>query len=157
MTDPFSITAGAVGIIDVCYKIGVYLYDVQKAAEGVEGEIIALSREIEDLISVNESIKEVSKQEQRIFSSHKFADQQHLKDLWQRASTLQKGCRDVLDMFEQILRDILGKDRAKVTGKIDGIRKQLRKQSKDGQLSQIRLKLSTYQDSLQTLLSVLNL
>jgi hypothetical protein len=61
MADPFSITAGAVGIIDVCCKIGVYLYDAQKAAEDVEGEIVGLSLEIGELISVNEDIKEVSK------------------------------------------------------------------------------------------------
>lgn len=157
MAEPFSIVAGTVGIIDVCYKIAVYLSDVQKAARGVEGELLGLSQEIEELISVNESIKEISNKEQKIFSNHKFADEEHLKDLWQQTSTLQQGCRDTLDLFEQILKEILGKGEAKVTGKIDGIRKQLKKQSKDGQLAQIRLKLSTYQASLQTLLSVVNL
>jgi hypothetical protein len=157
MADPFSIVAGTVGIIDVCVKVGVYLSDVQNASGGVEGELTGLAQEIEGLLSVNESIREVSKKEQSLFSNYKFADQQNLRVLWQHAGQLQNGCKNNLDMFERLLADIIGPHGPKTAGRIDGIRKQLRKQSKDGQLSQIRLKLSTDQAGLQTLLSVLNL
>lgn len=157
MADPFSIVAGSIGIIDVCLKVGAYLLNVQRASEGVEGELMGLAQEIEELISVNESIREVSRKERSLFSSYEFADQQNLRGLWQQAGQLQKGCRHDLDILQQLLTDILGSSGPKTTGKIDGIRKQLRKQSKNGQLSQIRLKLSTYQASLQTLLSVLNM
>ena len=155
MVDFFSIVAGSIGIIDVCLKVGAYLLNVQRASEDVEGELMGLAQEIEELI--NESIREVSRKERSLFSSYEFADQQNLRGLWQQAGQLQKGCRHDLDILEQLLTDILGSNGPKTTGKIDGIRKQLRKQSKNGQLSQIRLKLSTYQASLQTLLSVLNM
>lgn len=157
MADPFSIVAGSIGIIDVCFKIGVYLQNAQKASKGVEEELIGLEQEIQELISVNNSITEVSRKEQSLFSSYKFADEQTLSGLWQQACKLQKGCRNDLDMLDRVLTHILGSNESETTGRIYGIRMQLRKQSKDAQLSQIHLKLSTHQASLQTLLSVLNL
>ncbi|KFY40867.1 hypothetical protein V495_05209 [Pseudogymnoascus sp. VKM F-4514 (FW-929)] len=108
MADPFSIVAGAIGIIDVCVKVGVYLRDVQNASGGVEEELTGLAQEIEGLLSVNEAIKEVSRKEESLFSNYKFADQQNLRGLWQHAGQLQYGCKKDLDMFERLLMNIIG-------------------------------------------------
>ncbi len=56
-----------------------------------------------------------------------------------------------------MLDKIMGKSGVKVTGRRDGIKKHLRKQTKDGELNEIRLKLSVHRESLNLSLTLLNL
>lgn len=56
-----------------------------------------------------------------------------------------------------VLEAIIGQDGPKVKSKFDGIKKAMRKQSKDSDLPQIRLRLTNNQASLQVVLTAINL
>jgi hypothetical protein len=56
MADPFSILVGTAGLLDVLIRAAAYLADVHEAAGKVEEDIAFLSRDIQALTSVNESI-----------------------------------------------------------------------------------------------------
>lgn len=56
-----------------------------------------------------------------------------------------------------LVEEVVGKDGMAVQGKRDGIKKVLRKQSKDGEIQEIRVQISNYQNSLQLTLSALNM
>jgi hypothetical protein len=47
--------------------------------------------------------------------------------------------------LEALLKEVIGKIGPKVMGKFDGIKKQLRKQSKDQDYMEVRHRLSNYQ------------
>jgi hypothetical protein len=54
--------------------------------------------------------------------------------------------------LEALLKEVIGKNGPKVTGKFGGIKKHLRKQSKDQYYMEVRHRLSNYQAGLQMLL-----
>ena len=158
MVDPFSITAGTVGLLDVCWRVGAYLNDVKNAAGRIEGDIDALQKEVTSLIDVNESIKKLKALTEEADPSSPINHSPGVEDLWQKVDSNTEGCKDVVLRLEEKVKDIMGKSQtAKPTSKIDGIKKTLKKQSTDPDLAKIHNSLSKYQLSLQMLLTALNL
>jgi hypothetical protein len=158
--DPFTIITGTVGLLDVCLRLVSYLKDVQESAGKVEEEIAALLSEIDALLSVHRSLKDFWDAKYKavpgLLASKK--DEIRVDGLWKEVATNLRECRTTVDKLEVLLKEIIGKDgNAKVSGKIDGIRKQLRKQSKDPEFLRVRQRLSNSQGSLQMLLTALNL
>lgn len=156
MADPLSIIVGTVGLLDVCWRVGSYLKDVAGSAGKVDEEIAALSREITSLISVNESIQKLKEAADEAVSGISVDYELLIKQLWNEVDTTTEGCRATLVKLEELLKEIIGKNGPKVVNKLDGIRKQVRRQSKDGDLVQIHHRLSKYEASLQTVLAALN-
>lgn len=56
-----------------------------------------------------------------------------------------------------LVEEVIGKDGIEVQGKRDGIRKVLRKQSKEVEIREIRQQITSHQNSLQLTSSALNL
>lgn len=156
MADPFSIIAGSAGLLDVCWRVFTYLKNVQAAAARVEEEITALLHEIEALILVNESIKDVFAAELKGSAGASVADPARLENLWRNTGRILEDCRATVEKLEELVKTIIGKEGSKV-GRFDGFRKQARKQSKDEDFLQLRRQLTNYQGALQLLLTALNL
>ncbi len=156
MADPLSIIVGTVGLLDVCWRVGGYLKDVEGSAGKVDKEIAALSREITSLISLNKSIQEVKEAADKAVLGTSIDNEPLVKQLWKEVDTNIEGCRATVEKLEELLKEIIGKNGPNVVNKLDGIRKQVRRQSKDGGLAQIHYRLSKYQASLQTVLAALN-
>lgn len=155
--DPFSITVGVGSLIEMSLQLGKYLKDVYEAAASFEGEIDSLFREIRDLDSVNKVIVHLYRSETGIYASaHQEPPRQDM-EIWQNTVKTLQDCSETLKKLQSVLEAIIGKSGVKVTGWRDGIKKQLRKQSKDGELNQIRLKLSAHRESLNVSLTLLNL
>lgn len=155
--DPFSIVVGTASLIDISWRVGNYLRDVHEAAGEVEGEITSLAREIQSLDSVNKSIKNLHEVEIEVLPENLSEIPDQARDLWQNTVKILQDCHATVEKLKVILEAIIGKEGVKVTGWRDGIKKQLRKQSKDGALNQIRLQLSTHRDSLHISLTSLDL
>jgi len=156
--DPFSIIVGSTGLLDILWRCGSYLKDLLESATKIEEDILGLSHEIDALISVYESITETSRAEHRGVPGTSLADSNRVDNLWRNVETLLKDCRVTVGELEGLLAEIIGKGgSSKVTGRIDGLKKTLRREKKDGEFKEIRLKLMTYQNSLQVLLTALNL
>ena len=156
MVDPFSIIAGTAGLLDVCWKVGSYLRDVEKSAGKINHEIAALSHELTSVISVIESIQHLKERTQDAVPDASLNDDTEIKKLWKEVDTNAKGCTSTLEDLVELLNEIIGKNRSTVAGKVDGIRKQIRRQSKDVALGQYHHRLSNYQANLKTLLAALN-
>ncbi|KAL9058685.1 MAG: hypothetical protein Q9206_001820 [Seirophora lacunosa] len=151
MADPFSIAAGTVSLLDVCWRVAAYLGKVKAAASKIERDLAALTYEVNALIVVDESIKSLWEANKEKPLEKLSSDAQRVNDLWQ----------DVLGMswapWSLLVEEVVGKDGMAVQGKRDGIKKVLRKQSKDGEIQEIRVQISNYQNSLQLTLSALNM
>ena len=157
MADPFSIIIGTVGLIDVCLRFGAYLNNVQAGAAQIEDEIASLSREIEALTSVNETIQASYKE----FQSSSSTDASTLTqkaNLWRNIRSNLHDCRIIVEDLEQLVIVILGKETqdkgSRFSRKLDGFRKQLRKQSKEGDFNKLHSRLNTYQNTLQLMLDL---
>jgi hypothetical protein len=155
MPDPFSIIVATAGLLDVCFRLASYLVDVKAAAAQVDGELATLSREIDSIILVNQSLGEWARESQTLDGLTP-KDSQHLQSLWQHVATMVQGCRERVEKLEALMRGISGKKGHKFLTKLDGIKKQLRKQSKEKEFVQVHRQLSTYHANLQLLLTMIS-
>lgn len=92
MADPFSIITASVGLIDVCWRFGSYLRDVQAGAAKIEDEIEKLSRDIEALRIVNETIRD-SYKELPSYLNSEIESSKHVERLWRNVSSNLENCR----------------------------------------------------------------
>jgi predicted outer membrane protein len=56
-----------------------------------------------------------------------------------------------------LIEEVVGKDSNQISSKLEGIKKALRKQSKEKDVAEIRQQIMTHRDNLQVLLQALNL
>ena len=155
--DPFSILVGVGSLIEMSLQLGKYLKDVYEAATLFEGQIGSLLREIEDLSSVNKSIEHLHRTETGNYTfRHPELPRQDL-EIWQNTIKTLQDCSETVKRLQHVLDAIIGKNGFKVTGWRDGIKKQLKKQTKDDELNDIRVKLSVHRESLNVSLTLLNL
>lgn len=154
MADPFSVIAGTAGLLDVCLRVFKYLKETQAGAERIEEEITILLREIEALIAVNDSIKSAFETELKSRPGPYVTD---IEGLWRNIGGNLWSCRALVERLEVHMKEIVGKEGPKVIGKLDGLRKQMRKQSKNEDFQQLRLQLASNQNALQISLSALTL
>lgn len=155
--DPFSIIVGTVGLIDICTRFGAYLRDVHAGAAQIEDEISALSRELKSLKSVNETIK-ASYEEVQISYSHDAAVPQQAAKLWHNINSSLQDCRQLVEDLEQLVKYIIGKEKSdsgsRLVSKFESFRKQLRKQSRDGDFDKLYSRLNTFHNTLQLMLDL---
>lgn len=156
MGDPFSIIVGTAGLLDVSWRVVSYLKDLHGAAANVEDDIAALLHEIEALISVNEAIKDIFSADLQLLPDLNSASSSRLGNLWEAIGRILQDCRATIEKLEIVVKEIAGKEGPRVIGKVDGFRKQLRRQSKNEDLAQFRLQLTNYHGALQVLLTALN-
>jgi hypothetical protein len=154
--DPFSILVGTAGLLDVSFRVVGYLKQVEESAGRIEAEITALSQEINTLITVNDAVDALWLANHDATLGSPFEEAADTEDLWKRLANLLKECRDTVEKLEALLKDVVGRDGPKVSGKLDGIKKQLRRQSKDKDYADVRLRLSSYQAGIQMLLSAIS-
>lgn len=156
MADPFSIVAGTAGIIDVCVRIANYLRDINAAASRIEQELFILLEEFVALESVNSSIRDTWLEHHKT-GDRGPPDEPLLKTQWQDLDHALQGCHNLMLKFGALIQGIIGKDGPFVTSKLGGIKKVLRKQSKEKAIFEIRQQVMSHRDNLQVLLLALNL
>jgi hypothetical protein len=157
MADPFSILVGTVGLLDVCFRVGKYLHDVKEGADKVDEEIEVLSHQIEAIKSVNESIKSVFEDDLVHATETVPKRVDGIQSLWEEIGEKVKSCHDTLVKLFALIKLIVGKESPKILSKLDGLRKYLRKQSKEEEFCTLRQQLRDYHHSLQTLLTSVNM
>jgi len=154
MGDPLSIAAATAGLLDVSWRAVSYLRDVQAGAAAIESDLAALQNELEALLSVNESIRDIFTADLHENPTVLAVDPQKL---WHNTGRLLSECRTVVDGLEALLREIIGSEGPKIFRKLDGFRKQLRRQQKTEAFNSLRTQLHTSQGALQPLLTSLSL
>ncbi|KAL8825523.1 MAG: hypothetical protein Q9170_007758 [Blastenia crenularia] len=157
MADPFSIVAGTTSLLDVCWRVGAYLGKVKAASGKIERDLSALIFEVKALTAVNESIQALWDINKEKSLEDSFRDAARIRVLWHDIDLTLDGCRHVMSRLELLVEEIIGKDGFEVRGKRDGIKKVLRKQSKDEELCDIQRQMSSHQNNLSVALSALNM
>ncbi|OBT63866.1 hypothetical protein VE03_06633 [Pseudogymnoascus sp. 23342-1-I1] len=154
MADPFSILAGAAGLADVCIRLAKFLKDANDGFRVVDQDLEDLFNEIASLQSVNESIGELVKGSHPKGSTA--GTSPHVRKIldtnWNATNNTLSGCRLIVERIEVILKDVASAGSGKHV-KRDQIRKWLKQQSREGELSSLREKLKAHQLALQLSLS----
>lgn len=157
MAEPFSILAGTAGIIDICVRLTNYFRDVNAAAGRIEQDLFALLEEFIALQAVNESIRMTWLDHHKTIGPKAPANDPLLKTQWQDLDYALRGCSNSMQRLGALIEQVVGKDGHNVIGKLDGIKKVLRKQSKDKEIVEVRQQVMSHRDNLQVLLLALNL
>ncbi|KAL8712638.1 MAG: hypothetical protein Q9220_003169 [cf. Caloplaca sp. 1 TL-2023] len=157
MADPFSIAAGTAGLLDICWRAASYLKSVNSSRGKIEQDLTLLLREVDTVISVNTSIHALWNAQKTHVAVQPVPGAHQITDLWRNTGVVLDGCRLTMGKLEQLVKEIIGKAGPEVTGKRDGIKKVLRKQSKDKEVDEVRQQLVNYKSSLQILLTALTL
>ncbi|KAL4943875.1 hypothetical protein BDV06DRAFT_220835 [Aspergillus oleicola] len=156
--DPFSVLAGAVGVADVGFRLIKYLAEVKSASSKIQGEVDALETEIKSLLGVNQSVEEFYRARQDETNAGALSvNSGDLAKLWKPLASLLQQTKPIIQALNDLLVKIIGKPGSIIPGKLDGLRKTIRKLNKDGEYMQIRQRLLTNQSSIQMSLSALNI
>ncbi|XWX00934.1 hypothetical protein V2A60_008957 [Cordyceps javanica] len=156
--DPLSIIAGTVGIADVSVRIIAFLVDIKEASEKIQDEITILSQEVSSLLAVNESVEDFFHSRHDLGNFEEpFDDDSPAEKLWKNVALLLQQSKVAIEQLETLLREVVGKKGNQVAGKIDGLRKTIRRKGRDGDYMQLRQRLVNFQSGFQMLLNALNL
>ena len=162
--DPFSIIVGATGLADLSFRLISYLNDIRKASVKIQDEITILSHEIQSLLDVNESVNDFWRSRRHLISldtalSHTASEDiygHQIEDNWRKLGSLLQKSQSTIESLETLLRDVVGK-KGLSGGKIEDLRKTIRKHDRDGEYMQIRARLANNQQGIQMFLTMLNL
>jgi hypothetical protein len=156
--DPFSIIVGTVGLADVSIRVISYLSSLKSATSKIQDEITILGQEIEALVAVNDSVEDFWHSRHDLDGFDVSAnDGSHASNVWKNLASLLQQSKGTIEQLEVLLKEVIGKKHALVGGKLDGLRKTIRRQDRDGEYMQIRQRLANNQAGIQMLLSALNL
>lgn len=156
--DPLSIAVGTVGLADVSFRVLSYLGDIKGASSKIQDEITILGQEIKALIAVNESVEDFSSSRHELRNFGATADDpSHVDQVWDNLALLLQQSKGAIEQLEALLSEVVGKKGALVAGRIDGLRKTIRRLGRDSEYMQIRQRLANYQAGIQMLLNALNL
>lgn len=156
--DPFSIIVGTTGVADVSLRLITYLTSIKSASTKIQDEITILNQEITALGSVNDSVEDFWRSRHDLSSFDTPADDgSRVDNLWRDLASLLQQSKGTIEQLEVLLKEVVGKKGMLVVGKIDGLRKTIRKQDRDGEYMQIRQRLTNNQAGIQMLLNALNL
>ncbi|OQE24853.1 hypothetical protein PENFLA_c009G08522 [Penicillium flavigenum] len=156
--DPFSIIVGTVGLADVSIRVITYLSSLKSATSKIQDEITILGQEVEALVAVNDSVEDFWHSRHDLEGFDMSAnDGSHASNVWKNLASLLHQSKGTIEQLEVLLKGVVGKKHALVGGKLDGLRKTIRRQDRDGEYMQIRQRLANNQAGIQMLLSALNL
>ena len=155
--NPFSIIIRTVSLINVCTRFRECLRDLHAGAAQIEDEITALSRELDALKSVNETIKASYEDFQRSYS-HEAAVPKQAANLWHNINLSLQDCRRLVKDLEQLVKAIIHEENPdsafRLANKFESFRKQLRKRSREGDFDKLHGRLNTFHNTIQLILDL---
>jgi uncharacterized protein Yka (UPF0111/DUF47 family) len=112
------------------------LRNVAEGSQRIDGDLEALSHEIASLSTVNDLIK--TSFESDLAGAAEPANRSTIVNLWQATEATLENCKVTVE-------------------KLDGVRKYLKKQSKEGEFGHFRHKLASYRAALQIILTAVDM
>lgn len=155
MADPLSIVAATVGLADVCVRFGTFLKQAREGSQKVDEDLEMLSQDITALSTINSLIR--SSFEADLPKAAEARNQSIIANLWHAAETTLNDCRGILEKLDNLVSKIVVTGGPKALAKLDGLRKYMRKLSKEEEFNQLRQKLSAYQAALQIILTAVDM
>ena len=157
MADPFSIITATAGLMDVCWRFGSYLHELQAGAAKFDDAIERLNQDIEALKGVNETIR-TSYQELPSYLNSEVESSKHVGRLWRNVSSNLKTCRLIVEELEVLTAGIVGKprkDESKFMKKLGSFQKELRRQSREDDFDKLQTRLNNCYNSIQLMFDLI--
>ena len=158
MADPFSIITGTAGLMNVCWRFGSYLHELQAGAAKVDDAIERLNQDIEALTEVNETIR-TSYQHLPSYLNSEVESSKHVERLWRNVSSNVKTCRLIVEELEVLTAAIVGrkprKDESNFMKKLGSFQKELRRQSKEDDFDKLQTRLNNCYNSIQLMFDLI--
>ncbi|OOQ84544.1 tetratricopeptide repeat domain-containing protein [Penicillium brasilianum] len=155
--DPFSITVGVVGLLDVTYRIGSYLKQIKSASTKIQDEIDTLTNEIEALNIVNDSVQgmwNIKCEATGFYISDETTSM--VDSLWSNMGLVLQKTKNTIVQLEGLLKEVLGKKGALTPNRLESFMALIRKEDRYSDYTQVRQRLTNYQAGMQMLLLALN-
>ncbi|KAG8528162.1 uncharacterized protein KY384_007079 [Bacidia gigantensis] len=185
MTDPFSIAAATVGTIDVVFRVSKSIKKTLSGASSVDQDVADLLDQIEDLLAVNANIRDILSAPELLSTlSTPVENGVHLEGIWvdleRNTQKILGRCGHVLHRLDNSLKTVKGLERpndnvsvekgatwaseeskaSKIRHaafkRVNSIRVQLRKESKESEFQDLRQQLANNQNGLGTCLAGFN-
>ena len=179
MVDPFSITASTIGIIDVTSRFVQYVAATGSAATTVHEDLQTLLHEFQTLSSVAQSIRNVCTSDLLRSPGLQGTDSDPLSNVKRDLGRILNECKQVVEKLVTLVKGTMGDSwdasepmekiykqpgsskkafgDSKLARRLDSFRVVLRKQRKESEFQQLRLRLITSQNALQAILATINL
>ncbi|KAJ6078636.1 tetratricopeptide repeat domain-containing protein [Penicillium canescens] len=149
--DPFSITVGALALVEASVKLVRFLKSIPDAIAEAKHDLHTLIAELDSLKAVTHSVQETYNREvERVATAP--SESKSLNDRWEFCGRSLRACKGIADQLNTLYEDIYKETGFKVTGKRNAIWKTHRRHDKDGKLQRLRADLATEKDNLQILL-----
>jgi chromosome segregation ATPase len=172
MADPFSIFSGTVGVLDVFFRSGQYLNSLRNAITTLDADLASLRDEIDSIQVTIESLKDFYTAHESFPSQSTPDVRRHVEKLWENVRNNLKDIDELVPKMENLLRKFThGKedkfendtiDESKLAKKerfqmLQGIKKTIKMQIKEGEFNKFRQDLKSRHEYLQTTLIALTL
>ena len=178
MADPFSIFAGALGVIDVTTRFVQYLRATTASAAHVNEELIRLLQEFVSMLELAQRIRDIYTPETSQSPRAEDADPPRLKDLKRGIIAILENCRQIAERLEKLVKDVIGKScdivdfdesrggyrmdlkrsirESKYGKKFQSFLVQLRKDSREAEFESLRARLQRNLNVLQLSIEAIN-
>lgn len=141
MADPLSITAGVLGLLGICVKVGSALKDFHDGADIADAKVKGLLTDVESFTQVLHLMKDTFGQE-RIQAS--FQATGHIGNHWNNLSISINDGQNTLLQLQETLEKV-----NKSVSILDGARKHLRLKGASEEIGIFQLQVRSYRDTLQ--------
>jgi uncharacterized phage infection (PIP) family protein YhgE len=155
--DPVSILMAAVGLTQASSQLITYLTEVKRAYKNIEEEINVLEQEITSLITTISSVDAFSRSKQGDGDSETLANDKSIKELWTGMEQVLMQSRTGINQLVKLLEEVIGKHKSSGVGRLNGLRKTIRKQDRDDEFMRIRQRLILNQSFITAQLGALNM
>ena len=140
MVDPLSITAGVLGLLSTCVKVGSSLKEFYDGANIADAKVKGLLTDVESFTQVLRLMKDTFGQE-RIQTSFQPTD--HISNHWNNLSISINDGQDTLLRLQETLEKV-----NKSVSVLDGARKHLRLKGASEEIGTFQLQVRSYRDTL---------
>ena len=141
MPDPLSITAGVLGLLGTCVKVGSTLKDFYDGASFADTKVKGLLTDVESFTQVLRLMKNTFEQEQIQASIQTTG---HIGNHWNNLSASIQDSQNTLSHLQEILERV-----NKSVGVLNGARKHLRLKGAAEEIGNFQLQIRSYRDTLQ--------
>ena len=153
--DPLSITAGTIGIIDVCTRVALYLRNIKKATESIDQDIQTLWDDVNAIGKTSSILKEIY--EARLITKEGVSvfEKTKLSETWQNVAEILPKCEVTIRKLQILIEEIQTLGWLKGPKKLEPLVRQLKKLVREDDYLSLRRDLSNYGNTLQMLLSAI--
>ena len=151
MADPFSIIAGAIGVVDVAVKVVKFIDETKKGADSVDRDLRDLATEIESLKHTGKIIYNAFEKDMK---EGKTTQDSPTAGTWSAASRALTDCNAALTAMDLALVRVMGENGS---SRLDRLKRHFRRLAQDEEFVNLRRRLDKGHHSLQTLLLTLNM